>query len=128
MRSAFERSLTADVADTMAFIGENGGREAVERVRTAGYDRFQIRNFRKIDCQPIATKSGFDCAFTTNIILANGPMERSLKGRFYNTPEGLKFVLDESPNVALPTVAESTQGRYTESEVALKNTSNFNGE
>ena len=128
MRSAFERSLTAEVADTMAFIGESGGREAVERVRMAGYDRFAIRDFRKIDCQPMATKSGFACAFTTNIILANGPIERSLKGRFYSTPEGLKFVLDESPKVALPTFAESTQGRYAESEVALKNTSNFTGD
>ena len=128
MRSAFERSLTAEVADTMAFIGENGGREAVERVRMAGYDRFAIRNFRKIDCRPMATKSGFDCAFTTNIILANGPMERSLKGRFYNAPEGLKFVLDESPKVALPTIAESTQGRHIESKVALKDATNFDGE
>jgi hypothetical protein len=128
MRSAFERSLAAEVADTMALIGESGGREAVERVRMAGNDRFEIRNFRKNDCQPMGAKSGFDCAFNVNIILANGPMLRSLKGRFYNAPEGLQFVLDESPNVALPTLAESTQGRYTESKVALKNTSNFNGE
>ena len=128
MRSAFERSLVAEVADTMALIGESGGREAVERVRMARNDLFEIRNFRKVDCHPMAMKSGFDCAFTVSIILANGPMERSLKGRFYNSPEGIQFALDESPDVAFPALAESTQGWYTETKVALKNASNFNGE
>ena len=121
MRGAFERSLAAEVADTMAFIGESGGHEAVERVSKAEYDRFKIRYFRKVNCQPTATNSGFDCAFTVNIILANGPIERSLKGRFYNVPAGLQFALDESPDVAPPAFAESTQGRYTETRVALKN-------
>ena len=95
MRSAFERSLAAEVADTMAFVGESGGREAVERVRMAGNDRFEIRDFRKVYCQPTAMKSGFDCAFAVNIALANGPMQRALKGRFYNTPEGIQFALDD---------------------------------
>jgi hypothetical protein len=95
MRSAFERSLAAEVADTMAFVGESGGREAVERVRMAGNDRFEIRDFHKVDCQPTAMKSGFDCAFAVNIALATGPMQRSLKGRFYNTPEGIQFALDD---------------------------------
>ena len=128
MRTAFERNLAAEVADTMAFIGESGGREAVERVRSVGNDRFEISKFRKVNCQPITIKSGFDCAFTARIILANGPIQRSLKGRFYNAPEGLKFVLDESPKVALPRIAESTQGRHIESKVALKDATNFNGE
>ncbi len=128
MRTAFGRSLAAEVADTMAFIGESGGREAVERVRTAGNDRFEIRHFQKIDCRPMAAKSGFDCAFTASIILANGPMERSLKGRFYNTPEGLKFALDENPDVEFPRLAESAQGRYTETKVAVENARNLNGE
>lgn len=128
MRTAFERSLAAEVADTMALIGESGGREAVERVRTAGNDLFEIRHFQKVDCRPMATKPGYDCAFTASIILANGPMERSLKGRFYNTPEGLKFAVDESPDVVFPRLAESTQGRYTETKVAVKNAGNFKGE
>jgi len=129
MRSAFERSLAAEVADAMAFVSESGGREAVERVRMAGNDRFEIRNFRKNDCQPMATKSGFDCAFAVNIILANGPMQRSLKGRFYNTPEGMQFALDAgSPDGAFPRLAESTQRQHIESEVQLKNASDFSGE
>ena len=73
MRNAFERSLAAEVADVMAFVGESGGREAAELVRLAGNDRFEIRDFRKVHCQPMAMKSGFDCAFTVNITLANGP-------------------------------------------------------
>ena len=128
MRSAFERSLAAEVADTMALIGESGGREAVERVRMAGNDHFEISNFRKVDCQPATMKSGFDCEFTVRIILANGPMERSLEGRFYNTPEGLQFELDQSPGVAFPTLAESKQSRHTEAKIAIKNASNFTSE
>lgn len=128
MRAAFERSLAAEVADTMAFIAERGGREAVERVRTARNDRFEIRHFHKIDCRPMATKSGFDCAFTASIILANGPMKRLLEGRFYNTPEGLKFAIDEKPDVEFPRLAESTQTRRKETKVAVENVRNFNGE
>ena len=128
MRSTFERSVAAEVADTVTFIGEGGGPEAIERVHMAGNDRFEIRNFRKIDCRPIETKSGFDCAFVVNIILANGSMERSLRGRFYNTSEGIQFALDESPDVAVPAVAESTRGDYIESKSALKNVSKINVE
>ena len=47
MRAAFERSLAAEVADTMAFIGESGGREAVERVRIVGNDLFEYVISRK---------------------------------------------------------------------------------
>jgi hypothetical protein len=129
MRSAFERSLAAEVADAMAFVGESGGREAVERVRMAGNDRFEIRNFRKVDCQPMATKSGFYCAFTANIILVNGPMQRSLKGRFYNAPEGMQFALDaESPDRAFPNAVVSTHREYIESQALFKDANNFNGE
>jgi hypothetical protein len=108
MRNAFERSLAAEVADVMAFVSESGGREAAERVRLAGNDRFEIRDFRKVHCQPMAMKSGFDCAFTVNIALANGPMQRSLKGRFYNSPQGIQFALDnKSPERHLASRASS---------------------
>jgi hypothetical protein len=47
----------------------------------------------------------------------------------YNAPEGMQFALDdESPDGAFPTLAGSTQRQYTESEVQLKNASNFNGD
>ena len=118
MRSAFERSLAAEVADTMAFIGESGGPEAVERVRMAGNDRFEIRNFRKIDCQSAATKSGFDCAFTVNIDLANGQMHRALKGRFYNSSGEIKFAFESEFQIdPVPTLVASTQAGYAKSKV-----------
>ena len=94
MRNAFERSLAAEVADTMAFIGDREGPQAAERVRMIRNDRFEIYNFRKADCRPIETKSGYRCAFAANILLANGPMQRSLEGRFYNSPEGIKFAFE----------------------------------
>ena len=94
MRNAFERSLAAEVADTMAFIGDREGPQAAERVRMIGNDRFEIYNFRKADCRPIETKSGYRCAFAASILLANGPMQRSLEGRFYNSPEGIKFAFE----------------------------------
>ena len=128
MRSTFEHSLAAEVADAVTFIGESGGREAIERVHMAENDRFEIRNFHKIDCRPIETKSGFDCAFAVKIILANGPMERSLRGRFYNTSEGIQFALDESPDTVVPAVAESKQDRHIESQDELKTAIKFNGE
>jgi len=110
MRCAFERSLSAEVADTMAFIGESGGTKAVERVRIVGNDRFEIQKFRKADCQPTETKSGYKCAFAVNILLANGPMQRSLEGRFYNSSEGIKFAFEPEFQVDLvPTVIASTQ-------------------
>jgi len=129
MRSAFERGLAAQVADVMSFVDEIGGREAVEHVRMTGNDRFEIRNFRKVDCKGMATKSGFECAFIVNITLANGLMQRELKGRFYNTPEGMQFALDaEIPDGAIPRLVESTQREYIESQALFKNAGNFNDE
>ena len=43
-------------------------------------------------------------------------------------PEAPQFALDESLDVAAPSLAESTQAQYTETKIALKNTSNFNSE
>jgi hypothetical protein len=110
MRGAFERSLAAEVADTMAFIGESRGPKAVERVRMVGNDRFEIQKFRKADCQPIETKSGYKCAFAVSILLASGPMQRSLEGRFYNSSDGIKFAFESEFQVdPVPTVIASTQ-------------------
>ena len=110
MRNAFERSLAAEVADTMAFIGDREGPQAAERVRMIGNDRFEIYNFRKADCRPIETKSGYRCAFAANILLANGPMQRSLEGRFYNSPDGIKFAFETELQVdPVPTLIAERQ-------------------
>lgn len=110
MRGAFERSLAAEVADTMTFIGDSGGPKAAERVRMIGNDRFEISNFRKASCKSMETRSGYRCAFAANIILANGPMQRSLVGRFYNSSEGIKFSFEtEFQGDPVPTLMAERQ-------------------
>ena len=97
MRGAFEHYLTDQVAQTVEFIQETGGPSAVERVKTAGNDRFEIRGFRKLECQQSRAKPGYDCTFNVDIDLANGMMHRALEGRFYNTSTGIAFELGEQP-------------------------------
>ena len=95
MRDAFEHYLVDQTAQTVEFIQETGGPGAVERVKAAGNDRFEIRAFRKLECQQSPTKPGYDCTFNVDIDLANGMMHRALAGRFYNTSTGLAFELVE---------------------------------
>jgi hypothetical protein len=97
MREAFERYLTDQTAQTVQFIQETSGPSAVERVKAAGNDRFEIRSFRKLECQQSQTKSGYDCTFNVAIDLANGMMHRALEGRFYNTSMRIAFELVEQP-------------------------------
>ena len=95
MRDAFEHYLVNQTAQTVEFIQETGGPGAVERVKAAGNDRFEIRAFRKLECQQSPTKPGYDCTFNVDIDLANGMMHRTLAGRFYNTSTGTAFELVE---------------------------------
>ena len=95
MRGAFEHYLTDQVAQTVEFIQETGGPSAVERVKAAGTDQFEIRAFRKLECQQSRAKSGYDCTFNVDIDLTNGMMHRALEGRFYNTSTGIAFELVE---------------------------------
>jgi hypothetical protein len=97
MRDAFERYLTDQTAQTVQFIQETSGPSAVERVKEAGNDRFEIRTFRKLKCQQSQTKSGYNCTFNVDIDLANGMMHRALEGRFYNTSMRIAFELVEQP-------------------------------
>ena len=79
------------------FIQETGGPSAVERVKAVGNDQFEIRAFRKLECQQSRDNPGYDCTFNVDIDLANGMMHRALEGRFYNTSTGLTFELVEQP-------------------------------
>ena len=97
MRDAFERYLTDQTAQTVQFIQETSGRSAVERVKAVGNDRFEIRAFRKLECQQSQLKPGYDCTFNVDIDLANGMLHRALEGRFYNTSMGIAFELFEQP-------------------------------
>src|SRR5450759_411528 len=97
MRDAFEHYLADQTAQTVEFIQETGGPSAVERVKAAGNDRFDIRAFRKLECQQSRAKPGYDCTFNVDIDLANGMLHLSLEGRFYDTSMGIAFELVEQP-------------------------------
>ena len=97
MRDAFQHYLADQMARTVEFIQETGGPSAVERVKAAGNDRFEIRAFQKRECQQSRAKAGYDCTFNVDIDLANGMMHRALEGRFYNTTTGITFELVEQP-------------------------------
>lgn len=97
MRDAFQHYLADQTAQTVEFIQETGGSGAVERVKAAGNDRFEIRAFRKLECKQSQQNTGYDCTFNVDIELANGMLHRALEGRFYNTSMGTAFELVEHP-------------------------------
>jgi len=81
MRRAFETSLAVQVRNTLDFVAELSGADAVEKIQQAGGDRFTIRSFRKLDCRR-ARDAGYLCSFTVDIELINGTFERLINGRF----------------------------------------------
>jgi hypothetical protein len=94
MQQAFETSLKTQVRNTLDFVAETGGAEAVEKIRQAGSDRFAIRSFRKLDCSP-AGGNGYRCSFAVDVELINGSLERRIDGRFApNAFGGLAFAED----------------------------------
>jgi hypothetical protein len=97
MRNAFQNYLADQTAQTVEFIQETGGASAVERVKAVGNDRFEIRAFRKNECEQSLANPGYDCSFSVDIELANGMIHRALEGRFYNTSTGTAFELVEQP-------------------------------
>ena len=97
MRDAFQHYLVDQTARTVEFIQKTGGPSAVEQVKAAGNAQFEIRAFRKLECQRARAQSGYDCVFNVDIDLANGMMHRTLEGIFYNTVTGIGFELVEQP-------------------------------
>ena len=53
--------------------------------------------FENLNASKRESKPGYDCTFNVDIDLANGVMQRALKGRFYNTSMGTAFELVERP-------------------------------
>jgi hypothetical protein len=93
MRIAFEQRLQMQVSNALEFLTETGGLEAVTRVRRAGMDHFEVRNFRKLDCSP--DNVGFYCSFEVDVSLVTGAIEQKISGRFRPGPDGrLTFVQD----------------------------------
>jgi hypothetical protein len=87
MQRAFETSLQRQVANTLGFIAETGGLEAVWKIRDAGSDRFTVRSFRKLNCSQ-AEGPGYLCSFAVDIELMNGNLQRRIDGRFVPTARG----------------------------------------
>jgi hypothetical protein len=91
MQQAFETSLATQIRNTLDFVAETGGAEAVEKIRQAGSDRFAIRSFHKLDCSP-AGGNGYRCSFAVDVELMNGTLERRIDGRFLpDSSGGLAF-------------------------------------
>jgi hypothetical protein len=94
MQGAFAATLAAEVQSALDFAAETGGPGAVERIRQAGTDRFEIRSFRKLDCARDEAGEGHVCDFAVDIDVVNGSLQRQLTGRFFAGPDGLKFAHD----------------------------------
>jgi hypothetical protein len=90
MRLAFEATLTAQVQGVLDYIAETGGPEALEKVREAGTDRFEIRSFAKLDCMR-GEKPGHVCGFAVDVSTVGGSLQHTLTGRFFSGSRGLIF-------------------------------------
>ena len=95
MRAAFETTLTGHVQSVLAFVAETGGQEALDRIREARTDEFDIRRFKKLDCIRSATRPGHVCEFAVRIDVVSGALEHTMTGRFYAGPRGLVFAYHE---------------------------------
>ena len=91
MRAAFETTLAAQVRSALDFVAETGGQAAIDKVRAARTDEFDIRSFTKLNCAPSAAKAGHVCGFAVSIGVINGLLEQTMTGRFYAGPHGLVF-------------------------------------
>ncbi|MDQ2078865.1 hypothetical protein RA307_01615 [Xanthobacteraceae bacterium Astr-EGSB] len=90
MRTAFESSLAAQVRSALDFAAETGGQDAVNKIREARTDYFEIRTFRKLYCMS-GDKGGHMCAFAVDIGLRDGTLQQILLGRFFQRDDGLAF-------------------------------------
>jgi hypothetical protein len=96
MRAAFETTLAAQVRSALDFVAETGGQAAIDKVRAARTDEFDIRSFTKLNCAPSAAKAGHVCGFAVSIGVINGLLEQTMTGRFYAGPHGLVFENDDA--------------------------------
>jgi len=90
MSQAVAAELRADVQGALDYVKETRGQDAVEQVKKAGTDRFDLRSFTKFDCMRAAA-SAYTCGFAVEIGVVNGTLRRTLTGRFVRGPHGLMF-------------------------------------
>jgi hypothetical protein len=96
MRAAFETRLSAQVRSVLDFVAETGGQKALDAVRAARTDEFDIRAFRKLDCSLSTAKPGHVCDFAVRIRVVTGTLEHIMSGRFYFGTGGLVFAYTDS--------------------------------
>ena len=96
MRAAFETTLAAQVRSALDFVAETGGQAAIDKVRAARTDEFDIRSFTKLNCASSAAKPGHVCDFAVRVGVVNGLLEQTMTGRFYAGPHGLVFENDDA--------------------------------
>lgn len=94
MRLAFEDALALQVQNAMDFAAESGGPEAIAAIREKGNDRFTINAFQKLKCAREAQGDSHVCEFSVDIGLSNGPLQKTLTGRFSAGSRGLIFLQD----------------------------------
>jgi len=91
MRAAFEGSLSAQVRNALDFAREAGGEEAVSRIRDSGMDRFTLNAFQKRNCRTHDDGFAHICEFEVDVGLVNGPLQKTINGRFIKGPDGFAF-------------------------------------
>ena len=106
MRGAFEQTLAKQVRNTIAFVTESGGPQAADAIRLNRTDRFEVRTFQKHLCARTVGQRAYRCEFSVDIDVLNGPLQRSLAGRFFPGPQGLMFAQEEAetPSSTVATV------------------------
>jgi hypothetical protein len=90
MRTAFEGSLAAQVRNALEFARETGGDEAVVKIRENGMDRFTLNAFQKLNCRT-DDGSAHVCEFAIDVGLVNGPLHKTISGRFRKSGNGFAF-------------------------------------
>lgn len=91
MRVAFEGSLATQIRNALDFVREAGGDEAVTRIRENGMDRYTLNAFQKLNCRAQDDGSAHVCEFAVDVGLVNGPLQKTISGRFIKGPDGLVF-------------------------------------
>jgi hypothetical protein len=84
------------VRAVVGFVAETGGAAALDKIREARTDEFDIRWFKKLDCSRSGAGPGPVCAFAVRIGVVGGTLERTMTGRFFFGPAGLAFAYEDS--------------------------------
>ena len=93
MKLAFEARLEAQVQNVLDYVRETYGPEGVARIRAAGTDRFEVREFKKLEC--VREDDGYVCNFSVDVSVATGSIAQTIRGRFVlNADQTLTFIQD----------------------------------